>query len=41
VHWRNVETYATLPGLRQVERSDYVEITHDQAQIGNRFDCAP
>ncbi|WP_298966537.1 TonB-dependent siderophore receptor [uncultured Methylobacterium sp.] len=39
-HWRNVETYATLPGLRQVERSDYVEITHDQAQIGNRFDVA-
>ncbi|MEH3146651.1 MAG: TonB-dependent siderophore receptor [Methylobacterium frigidaeris] len=39
-HWRNVESYAYLPASRQVERSDYVEIVHDQAQIGNRFDVA-
>lgn len=38
-HWHNVEGYKynTLTG--KVDRSDYIEIFHDQEQIGNRFDA--
>ncbi|MFB9269730.1 TonB-dependent receptor [Bradyrhizobium erythrophlei] len=38
-HWRDVETYAWNPATRMIDRSDYIEIFHDQAQIGNRMDA--
>ncbi|KQT19825.1 TonB-dependent receptor [Methylobacterium sp. Leaf399] len=37
--WRNAETYAFVPATGRVRRSDYIEIFHDQEQIGNRFDA--
>lgn len=37
-HWRNAETYTYLPASGQVRRGDYLEILHDQEQIGNRAD---
>lgn len=37
-HWRNIEYYEYNSGTGQVDRSDYIEILHDQEQIGNRFD---
>lgn len=41
-HWRNVEAYEYLnegPQAGLVSRTDYIEIFHDQEQIGNRFDA--
>jgi iron complex outermembrane receptor protein len=38
-HWRNVEGYKFNSGTGMVDRSDYIEIFHDQEQIGNRFDA--
>ena len=37
-HWRNVENYAFFPETSQVERISYIEIFHDEHQIGNRLD---
>ena len=37
-HWRNVENYAFLPATAQVDRTSYIEIFHDEQQIGNRLD---
>ena len=37
-HWRDVENYAFLPETSQVERISYIEIFHDEHQIGNRLD---
>ncbi|NRB39429.1 MAG: TonB-dependent siderophore receptor [Pseudomonadales bacterium] len=37
-HWRNVESYEYNPDSGQVDRSFYLEILHDQKQIGNRSD---
>ncbi|GBU17298.1 ferrichrome iron receptor precursor [Methylobacterium sp.] len=37
--YRDVETYAFRPATGLVRRSDYIEIWHDQEQIGNRFDA--
>lgn len=37
-HWRNAETYTYLPATGQVRRTDYLEILHDQEQIGDRAD---
>lgn len=37
-HWRDAETYAWNPATRMVDRSDYIEILHDQKQIGDRMD---
>ena len=38
-HWRNAEDYSfSAPGT-SVDRSDYLEILHDQEQTGNRFDA--
>lgn len=34
-HWRNVEYYDYLPASGQIGRSDYVEILHNQWQVGN------
>ncbi len=36
-HWRNVESYAYNAG--RIDRSSYIEIFHDQEQIGNRLDA--
>lgn len=38
-HWRNVEAYAWDPAARNIRRTSYIEIFHDQEQIGNRFDA--
>ena len=38
-HWRNVESYAFDAAGTAVERSDYLEILHDQEQVGNRLDA--
>lgn len=38
-HWRDVESYAWNPATRRIDRSSYIEILHDQAQIGNRMDA--
>jgi iron complex outermembrane receptor protein len=37
-HWRDVENYAFLPATAQVDRTSYIEIFHDEHQIGDRFD---
>ncbi len=39
-HWRNAETYAFNTAGTSVNRSDYLEILHDQEQTGNRFDAS-
>jgi iron complex outermembrane receptor protein len=38
-HWLDVEQYAFNRGTGLVDRSDYLEIYHQQEQIGNRFDA--
>ncbi|MFY9294609.1 MAG: TonB-dependent siderophore receptor [Methylorubrum rhodinum] len=38
-HWLDVEQYAYNPSTGLVDRSDYLDITHSQEQIGNRFDA--
>ncbi|SFL49374.1 iron complex outermembrane recepter protein [Methylorubrum salsuginis] len=38
-HWLDVEQYVYNPTTRLVDRSDYIDITHRQEQIGNRFDA--
>lgn len=35
-HWKDVESYAYNAGV--IDRSDYIEIFHDQRQIGDRMD---
>lgn len=37
-HWRNVENYEFNPATGQVDRSSYLEIFHDQEQLGHRTD---
>lgn len=37
-HWKDVESYAYNPLRGNIGRSSYIEIFHDQEQIGNRFD---
>ncbi|ROS05101.1 iron complex outermembrane receptor protein [Sinobacterium caligoides] len=37
-HWRNVESYSFNPDSGQVDRAYYLEILHDQTQLGNRSD---
>ncbi|KAB1070548.1 TonB-dependent receptor [Methylobacterium planeticum] len=39
-HWRDVEQYAFNRQTGLIDRSDYIEIYHQQEQIGNRFDAA-
>lgn len=39
-HWRNAEAYTFNAAGTLVNRSDYLEILHDQSQTGNRFDAA-
>lgn len=38
-HWRDVESYAWNAATRRIQRSSYIEIYHDQEQIGDRFDA--
>jgi iron complex outermembrane receptor protein len=38
-HWKNIEAYAYAPGSGMINRSDYLEIFHDQEQYGNRMDA--
>ncbi|MBJ7311162.1 TonB-dependent receptor [Rugamonas sp. CCM 8940] len=38
-HWRNAEAYAFNGAGPLVNRGDYLEILHDQEQLGNRFDA--
>ncbi|KIQ32146.1 TonB-dependent receptor [Variovorax paradoxus] len=38
-HWRNSETYTYNAATRRVTRGDYLEIGHDQEQVGNRTDA--
>lgn len=37
-HWRDAESYTFLPATGQVRRTDYLEILHDQEQVGDRAD---
>ncbi|WP_375454606.1 TonB-dependent receptor [uncultured Methylobacterium sp.] len=39
-HWLDVEQYAFNRGTGRIDRSDYLEIYHQQEQVGNRFDAA-
>lgn len=36
-HWKDVESYTYKAGL--INRSDYIEIFHDQQQVGDRMDA--
>lgn len=38
-HWRNAEYYDYLPASGLIRRSSYVEILHDQWQVGNTSDA--
>ncbi|WP_142846598.1 TonB-dependent siderophore receptor [Telmatospirillum sp. J64-1] len=38
-HWRNAESYQWNATTGLIDRSDYIEIRHDQQQVGNRFDA--
>ncbi|WP_460422834.1 TonB-dependent receptor [Pseudomonas sp. ZL2] len=35
-HWRNAEDYTWNSGVGQLERGSYLEIKHDQEQVGDR-----
>jgi iron complex outermembrane recepter protein len=37
-HWKDVETYTWNPATKLVDRTSYIEIFHDQDQVGNRTD---
>lgn len=37
-HWRNTESYAFNPAGTRITRDSYLEILHDQEQLGNRLD---
>lgn len=38
-HWKNVESYAYNPATGLINRTSYIEIFHDQQQVGNRMDA--
>jgi iron complex outermembrane receptor protein len=38
-HWKDVESYAYNPATGLINRSSYIEIFHDQQQLGNRMDA--
>ncbi|CAO3360814.1 TonB-dependent receptor [Azospirillum palustre] len=38
-HWKDVESYAWDAATRRIQRSSYIEIYHDQRQVGDRFDA--
>lgn len=39
-HWKNLETYKYNTGTGLIDRSDFLEILHDQQQYGNRVDAS-
>lgn len=39
-HWKNIEAYRYQPATATVQRSDYLEIRHELAQLGNRLEAA-
>ncbi|WP_246669498.1 MULTISPECIES: TonB-dependent siderophore receptor [unclassified Bradyrhizobium] len=38
-HWRDVESYAWNPAKGLIDRSSYIEIFHNQQQVGDRMDA--
>jgi iron complex outermembrane receptor protein len=38
-HWKDVESYAWNPGTSLIDRKSYIEIFHNQQQIGDRMDA--
>jgi iron complex outermembrane receptor protein len=38
-HWRDAENYAWNPATGQIDRSSYIEIFHNQQQVGDRMDA--
>ncbi|WP_084305636.1 TonB-dependent receptor [Bradyrhizobium sp. ARR65] len=38
-HWRDVESYTWNAATQMVNRTNYIEIFHDQDQVGNRMDA--
>lgn len=38
-HWRDVESYTWNPATQLINRNNYIEIFHDQSQVGNRMDA--
>ncbi|WP_420132790.1 TonB-dependent receptor [Rhodopseudomonas sp.] len=38
-HWKDVESYAYSPATGIINRSSYIEIFHDQEQLGSRTDA--
>jgi iron complex outermembrane receptor protein len=38
-HWKELENYAFNPATGQIDRSTYLEIFHNQQQIGDRMDA--
>ncbi|MGY3532625.1 TonB-dependent receptor [Bradyrhizobium sp. USDA 4452] len=38
-HWRDIENYTWNPKTQLIDRSNYIEIFHDQKQVGNRMDA--
>lgn len=38
-HWKDVESYSYNSTTGLVDRSDYIEIFHDQRQVGDRMDA--
>lgn len=38
-HWHDVENYAWNPKTGLIDRSSYIEIFHDQQQVGERMDA--
>ncbi len=39
-YWRNIEAYQYLPATQQVKLGDYLELSHDLEQTGNRLETA-
>lgn len=39
-YWRNIESYQYLPATQQIKLSDYLELSHDLDQTGNRLEAA-
>ncbi|MET0969600.1 MAG: TonB-dependent siderophore receptor [Tardiphaga sp.] len=38
-HWKELENYAFNPATGLIDRSTYLEILHNQQQVGDRFDA--
>src|SRR5688572_27114972 len=38
-YWKNVETYTYVPATNMVNRTDFIEIIHDQLQFGEHAEA--